>query len=64
MLPYGLLNYVNTAEVSPTSEGTILLLDPALHVIWAILLLGQIVSMFQYVRIILVLMSVFAMLRI
>jgi len=64
VLPYGLLNYVNTAEVSPTSEGTILLLDPAFHVIWAILLLEQIVSIFQYVEIILVLMSVFAMLRI
>ena len=64
VLPYGLLNYVNTAEVSPTSEGTILLFDPVLHVTWAILLLGQIVSIFQYLGIILILMSAFAMFRI
>ena len=63
VLPYGLLNYVNPNEVSPTSEGTILLLDPALHVIWAILILGQIVSIFQYLGIALILASAFAMLR-
>ena len=63
VLPYGLLNYVNPAEVSPTSEGTILLLDPALHIIWAALLLGQIVSLLQYFGIALILASAFAMLR-
>jgi len=63
VLPFGLLNYVNPSEVSPTSEGTILLLDPALHVAWAILILGQIVSIFQYLGIALILASAFAMLR-
>lgn len=63
VLPYSLLNYVNPIEVSPTTEGTILLLDPALHVVWAALLLGQIVSLLQYLGIILILACAFAMLR-
>jgi len=63
VLPYGLLNYVSTAEVSPTSEGTILLLDPALHIVWATILLNQYVSLFQYFGIALILASAFAMLR-
>jgi len=54
---------VDPNEVSPTSEGTTLRLDPALHVIWTILILGQIVSVFQYLGIALILASAFAMLR-
>ncbi|MFQ6080438.1 MAG: DMT family transporter [Candidatus Bathyarchaeia archaeon] len=57
IVPYGMLNKVNPAELSPTTEGTILLLDPVLHVVWALLLFQQYVNLFQYVGIFLVLLT-------
>lgn len=63
-MPYGLLNYVRPSEVSPTTEGTILLLDPVLHNLWAILILGQYVSLMRYVGVGLILLSAAIMLRI
>ncbi|MEM3597063.1 MAG: DMT family transporter [Candidatus Bathyarchaeia archaeon] len=62
-LPYGLLNYVKTGEASPTTEGTILLLDPFLHNVWAVLIFQQYVSMVRYLGIGLILLSAVAMLR-
>jgi drug/metabolite transporter (DMT)-like permease len=63
VLPYGTLNYVKTNEVSPTTEGTILLLDPALHVIWATMFFKQYVMPLQYVGIALILISASTMLK-
>jgi len=63
MLPYGLLNYVKASEVSPTTEGTILLLDPFLHNVWAVLILQQYVSIIRYLGVGLTLLSAAAMLR-
>lgn len=62
-LPYGLLNYVKPNEVSPTTEGTILLLDPLLHNIWAVLILQQYISPVRYVGVGLILLSAAAMLK-
>ena len=56
-LPYGLLNYVKPSEVSPTTEGTILLLDPLLHNLWAVLLLQQYISPIRYLGVGLILLS-------
>ncbi|MEM2242496.1 MAG: DMT family transporter [Candidatus Bathyarchaeia archaeon] len=63
-MPYGLLNYVKPNEVSPTTEGTILLLDPVLHNLWAVLILRQQVSPIRYVGVGLILLSAAIMLRI
>ncbi|MEM2419645.1 MAG: hypothetical protein QXL38_01505 [Candidatus Bathyarchaeia archaeon] len=49
VMPYGLLNYVKLNEISPTTEGTILLLDPVLHSLWAVLILRQRFSPIRYV---------------
>jgi len=49
VLPYGLLNYVKTEEVSPTTEGLLLLGDPLLHTLWAAVFFSQYVSLVQYV---------------
>jgi drug/metabolite transporter (DMT)-like permease len=57
VLPYGLLNYVKAEEVSPTTEGLLLLGDPLLHTIWATLFLRQIVSWVQYLGAGLILVS-------
>jgi drug/metabolite transporter (DMT)-like permease len=57
ILPYGLLNYVKVEEISPTSEGLLLLGDPLLHTIWAILLFQQYVNVTQYVGAGLILLS-------
>jgi len=57
VLPYGLLNYVRVEEVSPTSEGLLLLGDPLLHTLWAVLFFKQYVSLTQYVGAGLVLLS-------
>ncbi|MEM3536306.1 MAG: DMT family transporter [Candidatus Bathyarchaeia archaeon] len=62
-LPYGLLNYVKSSEVSPTTEGTILLLDPFLHNVWAILIFQQYVSVIRYLGVGLTLLSAAAMLK-
>ena len=48
VLPYGLLNYVKTRDVLPTTEGLLLLGDPILHALWAILFFNQFVSFTQY----------------
>ncbi|MEM3616931.1 MAG: DMT family transporter [Candidatus Bathyarchaeia archaeon] len=56
-LPYGLLNYVKPSEVPPTTEGTILLLDPLLHNLWAVLILQQYISPIRYVGVGLILLS-------
>ena len=56
-LPYGLLNYVKPSEVPPTTEGTILLLDPLLHNLWAVLILQQYISPIRYLGVGLVLLS-------
>jgi len=57
VLPYGLLNYVKAEEVSPTTEGMLLLGDPLLHALWAMLSFGQYVSAVQYVGAVLILTS-------
>jgi len=57
ILPYGLLNYVKVEEVSPTTEGLLLLGDPLLSSLWAILLFEQYVTMTQYVGAGLILLS-------
>jgi len=48
VLPYSLLNYVHVKEVSPTSEGLLLLGDPLLHTLWAMLFFGEHISTTQY----------------
>jgi len=57
ILPYGLLNYVKVEEVSPTTEGLLLLGDPLLHSLWAILLFKQYVTVMQYIGAGLILLS-------
>jgi len=57
ILPYGLLNYVKVEEVSPTTEGLLLLGDPLLHSLWAILFFKQYVTATQYVGAWLILLS-------
>ena len=57
ILPYGALNFVNPKEISPTTEGTILLLDPVLHNVWAIVFFQQYVTLLQYLGIFLILSS-------
>lgn len=57
ILPYGLLNYVKVEEVSPTTEGLLLLGDPLLHSLWAILFFNQYVTVTQYVGAGLILLS-------
>jgi len=57
VLPYGLLNYVKVDEVSPTTEGLLLLGDPLLHTIWATLFIRQFVSQIQYLGAALILIS-------
>jgi drug/metabolite transporter (DMT)-like permease len=57
ILPYGLLNYVKVEEVSPTTEGLLLLGDPVLHSLWAILFFKQYVTVTQYVGAGLILLS-------
>jgi len=64
ILPYGSLNKVNPNKVSPSTEGTILLLDPMLHTFWAFLLLGQLVGLLQYAGIFLILLTAVLTLRI
>jgi drug/metabolite transporter (DMT)-like permease len=64
ILPYGALNKVNSKEVPPSTEGTILLLDPVLHTLWAFLLLGQTVELLQYVGVFLILLTAFLSLKI
>jgi len=56
-LPYGLLNYVKPSEFPPTTEGTILLLDPLLHNLWAIIILQQYISPIRYLGVGLILLS-------
>ena len=63
-LPYGLLNYVKPSEVSPTTEGTILLLDPLLHNLWAVLLFQQHIPLIRYFGVGLILLSAAAMFRV
>ncbi len=63
-LPYGLLNYIKPNEVSPTTEGTILLLDPFLHNLWAILIFQQYVSLIRYFGVGLILLSAAVMFKI
>lgn len=62
-LPYGLLNYVKPNEVSPITEGTILLLDPLLHNLWAVLIFQQYIPLIRYVGVGLILLSAAAMFR-
>jgi drug/metabolite transporter (DMT)-like permease len=57
VLPYGLLNYVKAEEISPTTEGMLLLGDPLLHALWAMLFFQQYISMVQYVGAVLILGS-------
>jgi len=57
VLPYGLLNYVKVEEVSPTTEGLLLLGDPLLHTLWAALFFWQFISEIQYVGAALILAS-------
>jgi drug/metabolite transporter (DMT)-like permease len=63
-LPYGLLNYIKPNEVSPTTEGTILLLDPFLHNLWAILIFQQYVSLIRYFGVGLIILSAAVMFKI
>jgi len=57
VLPYGLLNYVKVEEVSPTTEGLLLLGDPLLHTLWATLFFEEFISGIQYVGAALILAS-------
>jgi len=57
VLPYGLLNYVSAEEVSPTTEGMLLLGDPLLHTFWAMIFFGEFISVIQYVGAALILTS-------
>lgn len=57
VLPYGLLNYVRVDEVSPTTEGLLLLGDPLLHTLWAALIFEQFISEIQYLGATLILVS-------
>jgi drug/metabolite transporter (DMT)-like permease len=57
VLPYGLLNYVKAEEISPTTEGMLLLGDPLLHALWAMLFFRQYISAVQYVGAVLILAS-------
>lgn len=56
-MPYTLLNFVRPGDISPASEGLLLLIDPALHILWAYVLFGQAVSLSQYVGVTLILSS-------
>jgi DME family drug/metabolite transporter len=64
VLPYGLLNYVKVEEVSPTTEGLLLLGDPLMHTVWAMLFFQQYVTAIQYVGGALILLSAAINLRI
>lgn len=64
VLPYGLLNYVKVEEVSPTTEGLLLLGDPLMHTVWAILFFQQYVTAIQYLGGALILLSAAINLRI
>lgn len=64
IMTYGLLNKVNPDKISPSTEGTILLLDPMLHTFWAFLVLGQVVGVLQYVGVLLILLTAVLTLRI
>lgn len=64
IIPYGALNKVNPSKVSPSTEGTILLLDPMLHTFWAFLILGQIVGLLQYLGVFLILLTAMLTIRI
>lgn len=57
VFPYVMLNFVKPDEISPTSEGLLLLGDPLLHTLWAILFFEQYVSAIQYLGAALVLSS-------
>lgn len=57
VLPYGLLNYVKKEEISPTTEGMLLLGDPLLHALWAMLFFQQYISTVQSVGAALILAS-------
>ena len=48
VVPYGLLNFVKVDELSPTTEGMLLLGDPLMHTMWAALFFGQYISEVQY----------------
>ena len=56
-MPYTLLNYVRPEDISPASEGLLLLLDPALHVLWAYIIFGQAVGPWQYMGVALIIMA-------
>ena len=56
-LPYGTLNQVKTNQVSPTTEGTILLLDPLFHTLWAALFFQQFLYLTQYLGFMLIMAS-------
>jgi drug/metabolite transporter (DMT)-like permease len=60
-MPYGLLNHVKPHEVSPTTEGVMLLLDPVLHNVWAVLILKQYISTPRYLGVVLILLSAAAL---
>lgn len=64
VLPYGLLNYVKPGEISPTSEGLLLLGDPLLHTLWATLFFREIISTTQYLGAALILASAVLNLRV
>jgi drug/metabolite transporter (DMT)-like permease len=57
LLPYGALNYVKTAEVSPTTEAITSQIDPLLRMIWAMIFFHQYVSLIQYFGAFLILSS-------
>ncbi len=57
VLPYSMLNFVKPEEISPTSEGLLLLGDPLLHSLWAILFFDQYVTPVQYIGAALILLS-------
>jgi drug/metabolite transporter (DMT)-like permease len=63
VIPYTMLNKVDSDEVSPTTEGTILLLSTVLHASWAVLIFNEFVTSLQYIGMFLVLISAVLTLR-
>jgi drug/metabolite transporter (DMT)-like permease len=63
VLPYASLNFVKADEVSPTTEGTTLLLSPVLGIVWGIILFGQFVAPLQYIGAALILISALIILK-
>lgn len=63
-LPYSTLNHVKKNLVSPTTEGTLLLLDPVFHTVWAVIFFQQFLSYIQYLGFTLIIVSAVLTMRV